>query len=149
MTNFDMKRNGSGYYDETAYRGLNSMAEQGDFKDMVLDMAKKMYSDEYVKRYQLLMPLLTLVQKPKDVNRFMIIAKACFTCEAYETLERIQCPAFVIGGKQDKVVTKEASEELAQKLGCEIYMYENLGHAAYEEASDFNKKVLEFLKNDN
>ena len=30
MTNFDMKRNGSGYYDETAYRGLNSMAEQGE-----------------------------------------------------------------------------------------------------------------------
>ncbi len=26
------------------------------------------------------------------------------------------------------------------------YMYENLGHAAYEEAADFNQRVLNFLK---
>jgi len=52
----------------------------------------------------------------------------------------------VIGGKQDKVVSEMASEEMAEKLGCEIYMYEELGHAAYEEAVDFNKRVLNFLK---
>lgn len=120
---------------------------QGDFKALVLDMAEKMYSDEYVKRYQPFMPLLTVVQKPKDIKRFLILAKACLTCEAYESLEKIQCPVLVIGGKQDKVVTGEASEEIAKKLGCEIYMYEKLGHAAYEEASDFNQKVFDFLRN--
>ena len=75
------------------------------------------------------------------------MAKACLTCDAYESLEKILCPVFVIGGKQDKVVTGAASEEIAEKLGCEIYMYEKLGHAAYEEASDFNKRVLDFLRN--
>ena len=40
----------------------------------------------------------------------------------------------------------EASRELADQLGCELYLYENLGHAAYEEAKDFNARVLEFLK---
>ena len=38
-----------------------------------------------------------------------------------------------------------ASSEIAEKLGCEIYMYEKLGHAAYEEAKDFNQRVLDFL----
>lgn len=122
-----------------------TQTSQGDFKALVLDMAEKMYSEEYVKRYQLFMPLLTVVQKPKDVKRFLILAKACLTCEAYESLEKIQCPVLVIGGKQDKVVTGEASEEIAKKLGCDIYMYEKLGHAAYEEATDFNQKVLDFL----
>ena len=131
---------------ETVVQNWIALTEQGDFKTLVLDMAEKMYSDEYVKRYGLFMPLLTLVQKPKDVERFLIISKACLTCKAYELLEYIQCPVFVIGGKQDKVVTGEASEEIAKKLGCEIYMYENLGHAAYEEASDFNERVLDFLK---
>ena len=42
-------------------------------------------------------------------------------------------------------MTGEASEEIAKKLGCDIYMYEKLGHAAYEEATDFNQKVLDFL----
>lgn len=122
-----------------------TQTSQRDFKALVLDMAEKMYSEDYVKRYQLFMPLLTVVQKPKDIKRFLILAKACLTCNVYESLEKIQCPVFVIGGKQDKVVTGEASEEIAKKLGCDIYMYEKLGHAAYEEATDFNQKVLDFL----
>lgn len=131
---------------ETVVQKWISQTSQGDFKALVLDMAEKMYSDEYVKRYQLFMPLLTVLQKPKDVERFFILAKSCLTCNAYEELEKIQCPVFVIGGKQDKVVTGEASEEIAKKLGCEIYMYEKLGHAAYEEASDFNQRVFDFFK---
>ena len=59
---------------------------------------------------------------------------------------KIKCPVFVIGGRQDKVVGGAASEEIADKLGCPIYMYEELGHAAYEEAKDFNKRVYDFLK---
>ncbi|MBR2046275.1 MAG: alpha/beta hydrolase [Agathobacter sp.] len=125
-----------------------SMTEKGDFKALVLDMAEKMYSDAYVKRYQLLMPLLTLLQKPKNVERFIILAKSCFTCQTYDGLEKITCPVLVIGGKQDKVVSGAASEEMAEKLGCEIYVYEKLGHAAYEEASDFNNRVLKFLKDE-
>ena len=56
-------------------------------------------------------------------------------------------PVFVIGGKHDLVLTGEASEEIAEKLGCACYMYEDLGHSAYEEAPDFNRRVLEFFKN--
>lgn len=123
-----------------------TMTEQGDFKALVFDMAEKMYSEAYVKRYRLFMPLLTVLQKPKDVKRFLILAKACLTCEAYDMLEKMQCPVFVIGGRQDKVVSGAASEEIAEKLGCEIYMYERLGHAAYEEAADFNQRVFDFLK---
>lgn len=122
------------------------LTERGEFKQLVFDMAEKMYSDAYVKRYKPLMPLLTMVQKPKNVERFLILTKACLTCNAYEELDKIKCPVFVIGGRQDKVVTGEASEEIADKLGCEIYMYEELGHAAYEEAPDFNDRVREFFK---
>lgn len=122
------------------------LTERGEFKQLVFDMAEKMYSDAYVKRYKPFMPLLTLVQKPKNVERFLILTKACLTCNAYKELDKIKCPVFVIGGRQDKVVTGEASEEIVEKLGCEIYMYGELGHAAYEEAPDFNDRVMEFFK---
>ncbi len=121
------------------------MTEQEQYKELVVDMAVKMYSDAYVKRYKAFMPLLTAVQKPKDKARFIILAKACLTCNAYEELDKIQCPVLVLGGSQDKVTTGEASVEIAEKLGCEIYMYEDLGHAAYEEAKDFNQRVYDFL----
>ena len=121
------------------------MAEVGAMKELIVDMAEKMYSNAYVKRYRLFMPLLTILQKPKDVQRFVTLAKACFTCNTYEMLDKIKCPVLVLGGKQDKVVTGFASEEIAEKIGCKIHMYENLGHAAYEEAKDFNQVIYDFL----
>lgn len=122
------------------------MAEQGAMKELVADMAEKMYSDAYVKRYRPFMPLLTVLQKPKDIPRFVILAKACFTCDTYSNLDKISCPVLVLGGKQDKVVTGVASEEIAEKLGCRMHIYDTLGHAAYEEAKDFNRRVYRFFK---
>ena len=122
------------------------MTGQADWKSLVNDMAVKMYSDAYIRKYKMMMPLLTVLQKPKDVKRFIILAKACLTCDTYEELDKIKCPVLVIGGAKDKIVTGKASEEIAEKLGCEIYMYEELGHAAYEEAKDFNQRVYEFFK---
>ena len=122
------------------------LTEQDKMKELVADMAVKMYSDAYVKRYQQFLPLLTILQKPKDVQRFITLAKSCLTCNAYEELEKIQCPVFVIGGSLDKVVSGRASVEIAEKLNCKLYMYEHLGHAAYEEAKDFNKRIYGFLK---
>ena len=127
-------------------RNWIEMTQQGNMKGLVTDMAIKMYTEEYIKRYKPFLPLLTLIQKPKDVNRFILLAKSCLTCEAYEELDKITCPVLVIGGKQDKVVSGEASVEIADKLKCEMYLYEKLGHAVYEEAKDFNERVSKFLK---
>ena len=121
------------------------LASSGDMKHLISDMAEKMYSESYLKRYRPFLPLLTLLQKPKDVQRFILLANACLTCDTYDFLCKIKCPVLVIGGKQDKIVTGEASEEIAKKMGCELYIYENLGHAAYEEAKDFNRRVYNFF----
>ena len=122
------------------------MVEGWKFKEFVVDMAEKMYSPAYVKKYRLLMPLLAILQKPKDTARFIRLAKSCLTCQAYDELEKIQCPVLVLGGMEDNIVTGEASTEIAEKLGCESYLYPGLGHAAYEEAAkDFNQRVYDFF----
>ena len=123
-----------------------ALVQQNAMKQLVADMTEKMYSAAYIKRYKPFMPLLTVLQKPKDAQRFIILAKSCLTCNIYDELSKIQCPVFVIGGRQDKVVGADACVETAQKLGCRLFMYEHLGHAAYEEAKDFNNRIYEFLK---
>lgn len=56
------------------------------------------------------------------------------------------CPALVIGGGCDRIVGSDASLELAAKIkNCELFVYHGLGHGAYEEAKDFNHRVLDFL----
>ncbi|MBQ8569252.1 MAG: alpha/beta hydrolase [Oscillospiraceae bacterium] len=133
---------------DTLKKAVNNwiaMCEQGDIKALVRDMGEKLYSEQYLKRYKLFMPLLTIMQKPKDMRRFIILAKANLTCSVYDELDRIKCPVLVLGAGKDKIVTGNASEEIAERLGCDIYMYEELGHSAYEEAGDFNKRVYDFL----
>lgn len=121
------------------------MTKEKNFKNLVNDMTEKMYTDAYIRKYRLFLPLLTILQTPKDVERFLILAEACLTCNTYERLNKILCPVLVIGAARDKVVTGEASIEMAKQLQCKYYLYEDLGHAAYEEANDFNQRVLDFL----
>ena len=104
-----------------------------------------MYTDRYLKKYKMLMPLLVKMIKPKDFNRFAILASAILDFDCYDRLNEIKCPVFVLGGEQDKITTGEASVEIAEKLNCQIHMYSEYGHAAYEEAKDFNTRVYEFL----
>ena len=55
----------------------------------------------------------------------------------------------VLGGGQDKIASREASVEIAEKLGCEYYIYEDLGHEAYSESKDFNRRIYDFFKKEN
>ena len=125
--------------------GWVDMTEKEDYKTLVSDMAEKMYSDKYLRQYKPMLPLLTIMQKSKDKERFITLAKSCLSCETYSELENIKCPTLVIGGGQDKIVGREATIEIAEKLKCECHIYENLGHACYEEAGDFNKRVYDFF----
>ena len=121
------------------------LTREGKFRALVKDMAERMYSEKYFKMYKPFLPLLTLLQKPKDEGRFIKLCEACLTARAYDDLSRITCKTLVIGGGEDKIVSSEASLEIAERIGCKIKMYEGLGHAAYEEARDFNPTVLEFF----
>lgn len=123
------------------------LAEKDDFGGIVRDMLTVMYSEKYVKRYGWLFPILAKFARPKNKDRFIRLAKACLTCEAYERLTDITCPTLVLGGSDDKIVTGEASIEIAERIGCDIHMYEKLGHSAYEEAKDFNTRIQNFFEN--
>ncbi|MBE6902393.1 MAG: alpha/beta hydrolase [Ruminococcaceae bacterium] len=106
-----------------------------------------MYTEKYLKKYRLFMPLVVRMIKPKDFDRFAILASAILDFDCYDRLNEIRCPVLVLGGDKDMITTGKASVEIADKLDCEIHMYSEYGHAAYEEAKDFNSRIYEFLAN--
>lgn len=137
---------------ETSQKVVSSwieMANSGDYKNLFIDTAEKSYSEKYLKKNRWLYPLMSKIGKPKEFNRFIIMANACLTHNSYDDLEKIKAPTLVIGGDDDKIVTAKASKEIAEKISnSQIHIYEGLGHSAYEEARDFNLRVLEFLITD-
>ena len=67
--------------------------------------------------------------------------------DASAELSKIACPVLIIGGEEDKTVGIQGSYELHEAIaGSELYVYKGLGHAAFEEAKDFNKRVFDFLE---
>lgn len=87
----------------------------------------------------------------RDKERFAILAKACIAFDVYESLAKIKCPTLVLGASLDRVFTVDASVEIYEKLKacgtpCEMFIYEGYGHAAYDEAPDCRKRVLEFFR---
>lgn len=121
-------------------------ANRGDYKSIMIDTAEKSYSEKYLKKYRPFYFILGKAGKPKSFDRFLIQANACIGHDAYVELEKIACPTLVIGGDDDKIVTGNASIEIAEKIpGSQLFMYEGLGHGLYEEAKDFHKRIQSFL----
>ena len=62
-------------------------------------------------------------------------------------LDQIQCPTLIIAGDDDKTVGNEAYVELHERINkSELYVYDGLGHGAYEEAKDFYERVFMFCR---
>lgn len=109
------------------------------------DAFSLMYTEKYLRKYKLFMPLMIRMVKPENFSRFAILASAILSFDCFDRLNEIQCPVLVLGGEKDMITTAQASLEIAGKLDCKIHMYSEYGHAAYDEAKDFNRIVYEFL----
>lgn len=122
------------------------LAEQKKHKNLMIDIAENSYSERYLKKYRLFYPILGKVGKPRDYARFLIQAESCINHNSYLELDKILCPTLIIGGDRDRIVGGDAARELANKIKrCQLYIYNGLGHAVYEEAKDFNDRVLGYL----
>ena len=123
------------------------MADHDDYKGIMVDTAERSYSEKRLKMARAEYGLLGSVGKPKTFERFRIQAASCVTHDTYDLLDNISCPTLVIGGKKDRIVTGQASIEMAERIpGCRLLMYEGLGHGLYEEAPDFLKIVADFCR---
>ena len=123
------------------------MAQAGDHKALMVDTAERSYSPTYLRKYRAAYPVLGLVGRPRSYDRFLANAEAILGFDATRELGGIACPTLVIAGEDDKIVGVEASQQLHELIArSELHVYEGLGHAAYEEAPDFNDRVFRFLE---
>lgn len=121
-------------------------ARAGDFRTLMADTAEHYYSEKYLKKYRRMLPMVSLFGKPRSFDRFLTMAHACLTHDCFDRLGEIKAPTMIIGGGEDKIVTCAASVMLAREIaGSSLYVYPSYGHAAYEEAKDFQRRVIDFL----
>ncbi len=127
--------------------GWLKMADSGDYKGIMMDTAERSYTGAYLERGKRMNKVLAVV-KPKDYTRFRILCSSCLEHDVYEDLHRIKCPTFIVGAARDKVLGPKPSVEMNEKIkGSTLYMYEGYSHGVYEQAKDFNGRILSAIKN--
>ena len=82
--------------------------------------------------------------KTHPPKEFAALAQSCLTCNTHDRLSEIKCPALVLAGGKDIIMSPEASVELAKGLKTEAIIFEDLGHAAYE-TREYQEVVRDFL----
>ena len=127
-----------------------ALALGGDHAALMDRNLRLIYSDTYYRQNRWMIPLLGKLTQPKSYHRFLILADACLTHDAFDRLPEIAASTLVVGGEKDLALGGEPSREIAANIpGAALYMYPQWGHGLYEEAKDFNTLVLSFLKQPN
>ena len=117
-----------------------------DHTALVDSNIRRIYSDGYYRKNRWMVPVMGKLTKPKSYDRFLVMAEACRTHNAWNRLREIAVPTLVIGGERDHSLGGEASREIAAGIpGAHLKMYPLLGHGLYEEAKDFLPVVTDFL----
>ena len=130
---------------KSAVEAWIGMAKTGDHVALMVDTAEKTYSKAYFEKHGKLFPLIAKATKPKDYDRFLKNAYAILSFDARDELSKITAPTLIIAGSDDHIVGNEAARELNRAIaGSELFVYDGLGHGAFEEAKDFYDRVLGF-----
>lgn len=124
------------------------MAKNKDYKSIMIDTAERSYTGKYLNKSRRLYKILGIFGKNATYDRFITEAQACLLHNTFSKLENIKAPTLVIGARQDKALGIDGSIELAKKIqNSSLYIYDDYSHGVYEQAKDFNKRILNYLEN--
>lgn len=123
-----------------------SFCENKDGEKFVDSFIEKVYSESFKEKYAPMIKLANSNITDEEFNKFVFAARACFGFGVYDDLCKIKCPVFAAGSEKDRVLTGEATSELANKLNCGYYIYTDFSHAVYDEDSEFILMLETFFR---
>ncbi|MCQ2451397.1 MAG: alpha/beta hydrolase [Clostridia bacterium] len=122
------------------------LAKKCDSKNLANLIAETMFSENTLKKYKDVIVSSNLGATKEEYQNFILQIRACDGFDYTEMLKDITCPCFVLGCEGDTIFGSEESHYIADTLNCESYIYgAEYGHAVYDEAPDYVKRIKEFL----
>ena len=122
-------------------------ARTGDMTALTAELIDCLYSEQTIGKYRDFLIHRNDRVGEEDVRRFIIQTEAIDGFDILDELGRISCPALVIGSEGDKVLPVIQSRRIAEKIGCELYLYgREYGHCVFDEAPDYKQRILDFFR---
>lgn len=122
-----------------------ALAKKGETRPLNHLVTEKVYSPAFIQKFAAAFAALEDQGTAEEMSAFSILAHAIGIASPWEEMQKIAAETLVIGSWGDQVFTGNASVEIAEKLCCPLYLYSGYGHAAYDEAPDYKKRLLDFF----
>ena len=127
--------------------GWIEMAENGEMAKLNKDSMCKTFSSPMLKKLYVINKLFLKTVSVEKQERFVRLAKSILEFDCHKSLDKITCPTLVLGAKKDLVLGVDGARELANSIpNASYYEFSKQGHAAFIESKQFNKMILEFLR---
>ena len=125
------------------------LAEDKDREGLCSEYGKEIYPPDVYEQNRKFFSDMARTVTDKELDRFVILAKSIRDYDISDELEKIECPVLAIGVNDDPVLGGDATLEIADKLShrqdFSLYMYSGYGHAAFDTAPDYRKRVYDFI----
>lgn len=126
------------------------LAQEGKAADLNQAFAAAVYSQGFYQKYKEAILASLDGATDADLKRFAIFARAVLDFDATSLIPKIQCPILAVGAGQDQIFGADAAPQIARLAGnsARSYVYQNYGHAVYDEADDYVDRIYEFFEQD-
>ena len=125
------------------------LAQKKDREGLCREYGKEIYPPEVYEQYKELFSDMAKNVTDNELERFVILAKSILDYDVSDELKNIECPVLAVGDFEDPVLDSDATMEIAENLDhradFSLYMYTGYGHAAFDTAPDYKKRMLDFL----
>ena len=119
---------------------------KGERREELMDaFARAVYSPGFYDRIRSILPAMAQNIKPEELSRFIVLASDLHGFDLSDQINLIRCPVLVIGAGADQIMGADSAPDLAEKLGCDLYIYEEYGHGVYDEAPDYVDRLKQFF----
>lgn len=129
--------------------GWVKLAKEKKTEELFLSFGEKIYPAAVFSMYRDVFVGMAKSVTDADLDRFVILAEGIRGFDAKDLIGKIKCPVFAVGDDTDAVLGADATAEIAEALkgraDAEILMYSSFGHAVYDTAPDFPKKLYGFF----
>ena len=129
------------------------LAKAGRCEDLYMSFGEAVYPPEVFEGAKDQLKAAAATVTEEELRRFIIMTEGMRDLDLTDELGRISCPVYVVGSDTDRVVGADASgriyDGLVRSRDRQLHMYGGYGHAVYDLAPDYLKRVMDFLKRHN
>lgn len=126
------------------------LAEEEKLSELNQAFAQAVYTPSFYEQYKDAIMASLDGATSADLKRFATLARALLGFDASDILPKIKCPILAVGAGLDKIFGADAAPQIARLAGTSArsYVYQNYGHAVYDEAPDYVDRIYEFFEQD-